>query len=95
MMRPSTQLRVRTWTDVITRAVIGLTLLGGGGFFLYLEMSHPPAHNAHVFTFAGIAVFGAFLLKPDSMLTVSKQIVVIVSPFWPFKRGETPKDGTP
>jgi hypothetical protein len=93
-MRTSTEIRVRSVTDVLTRAAIGLILLAGGGFFLYLEQTTPPTHTTHVFIYAGVAVFGAFLLKPDSMLNVAKQIVIIAGPYIPGGRraGDPPAE---
>jgi hypothetical protein len=86
MTRPSTEIRIRTAGDIITRAVVGLVLLLGGGFFLYLEQTSPPTHTTHILLYAGVAIFGAFLLKPDSMLNVAKQIVIIAGPYIPGGR---------
>ena len=79
--------------------LIGLALFLGGGYFLYLEMIAPPAHNAHVFTFAGIAVLGALIIRPDPIFAVVKQVFVIVGPYIPVIGGRragdppAPKDG--
>lgn len=85
--------------NVLT-GLIGFALFLGGGYFLYLEMSSPPAHNAHVFTFAGIALFGALIIRPDPIFAVVKQVFVIVGPYIPVIGGRragdppaTPKDG--
>lgn len=79
-------------TAFVATLIIGLALLLGGGFFLYLEMQSPPTHNAHVFTFAGIALLGALIIRPDPIFAVVKQVVVIVTPFIPVIGGRRAGD---
>ena len=83
MMRPSTEQQVVRVTTAVVTGLIGLALFLGGGFFLWTEMAHPPAHNAHVFTFAGIAVFGALIIRPDPIFAVLRQTLIIVGPYIP------------
>lgn len=64
-------------------AVIGFALFGFGGAFLYLEMKVPPTHTTHIVLFAGIAFVGALSIRPDPILMVIKQLVVVATPFIP------------
>lgn len=59
-------------------ALVGLVLLLGGGFFLWQEMHVPPSHTGHIYLFSGIALLGAFVIRPDPLFTVVKQLVVIL-----------------
>ncbi len=81
----------------ITRSVTGLSFVGTGLFFLYLEMTHPPAHTTHVFLYAVSAMLGALILNADPILDAFKKGATAAGPFIPSfgrrdydqKRGES------
>lgn len=78
----------------ILNAVMGVLLMGAGGWLLVQEIRTPPTHNGHVYTFVGIALLGALLVNPTPIITSVKQIVVIVAPIIPWSKvrqsGTTP-----
>lgn len=70
----------------VLNAVMGLLLMGAGGWLLVQEIRTPPTHNGHVYTFVGIALLGALLVNPTPIITSVKQIVVIVAPIIPWSK---------
>ena len=81
----------------IANALVGLALFAFGAFFLYREMTTPPTHNGHVYLFAGIAILGALVVRPDPIVTGLKQVIVIVGPYIPViggrRAGDPPAKG--
>lgn len=82
---------VSVWVQILN-AVIGLILLAFGGYFLYQEMQHPPTHTAHVFLFAGIAILGALVIRPDPLFAVIRQVFVLAGPYIPVIGGRRAGD---
>ncbi len=72
----------------VLQMVLGLVLLLGGGFFLWVEMRTPPTHNQHIYLFAGAAAFGAILMDPKDLLAVAKQVIATVQPLLPWNHGK-------
>jgi hypothetical protein len=68
----------------IGNAVIGLLLMGAGGFLLWQEVRVPPSHNVHIYIFASIATLGALIISPESVVTRVGKIVIIISPIIPW-----------
>ena len=83
MMRPSTEATVKSAANTLAILVVGVILLLGGLFFLYVEMEHPPTHNGHVYTFVGMAVLGALLIIPTAMFAVFQRVSVLIGPYVP------------
>lgn len=83
----------RAWSAVLT-VIVGLALFAFGGFFLVLEMKTPStAHPSHVFLFAGIAIVGALVIRPDPIFAVIKQAFIIAGPYIPqLKFGSRAED---
>lgn len=82
--------------SAILNAIVGIVLMLFGTYFLWEEMKTPPAHNAHVFLFAGIAVIGALVIRPDPIFAVIRQVFVIAGPYLPViggrRAGDPPAD---
>ena len=70
----------------ILNAVMGLVLMGFGGYLLWQEIKTPPSHNSHIYIFTGIAVLGALLINPTPIITSVKQIVVVIAPIVPWSK---------
>lgn len=76
----------------ILTAIIGLALFAFGAWFDYLEMKSPPVHTSHIVLFAAIAFIGALSIRPDPIITVIKQLVVIAAPYVPMIGGRRAND---
>ena len=72
----------------ILNAIMGLVLMAAGGWLLWAEVSHPPTHNGHVYTFVGIALLGALLINPTPIIGTVKQVVIIVLPILPWSKAQ-------
>jgi len=68
----------------IVNGLMGLALMGGGGWLVYAEVSKPPMHSAHLYVAVGIALLGALLINPTPIISSVKQVVVIVLPLVPW-----------
>lgn len=82
--RPSTGTKfTRAWNTVLT-LIVGLALFGLGAFLLVNELKTPAtAHRSHVYVFAGMAVLGAFVIRPDPLFKVVREVFVIAGPYIP------------
>ncbi len=80
--------RAQSWLN----GLIGLALFAGGGWFLFLEMKSPPTHTTHIVLFSSIAFIGALSIRPDPILMVIKQLVVIAGPYIPVIGGRRSGD---
>jgi hypothetical protein len=78
LLRPSTEQKIVGISTGLLTLLVGMALMGGGGWFLWQEMSHPPTHSPHVYLFAGIAILGAFVVRPDPLFKVVKNVFVIL-----------------
>lgn len=82
--------------SAVMNAIVGLVLMLFGTYFLWAEMKNPPVHNAHVFLFAGVAVLGALVIRPDPIFAVIKQVFIIAGPYIPMiggrRAGDPPAD---
>lgn len=91
-MRPSTEVQIKNVWTFAASLIVGVAMLAGGGFFLYLEMTSGAVHNAHVFTFAGLAVLGALVISPGPIVSSVKQVIVVVGPYLPVIGGRRKED---
>jgi hypothetical protein len=76
----------------LVNVLVGLALFAFGAFFLFLEVRTPPMHSGHVYLFAGIAILGALVIRPDPIFFALKQVVVIVGPYIPVIGGRRAGD---
>ncbi len=72
----------------IVNALMGLALMGAGGWLVYNEVSHPPTHNAHIYVYVGIAMLGALLVNPTPIIQSVKQVVVVIAPIIPWSKAQ-------
>lgn len=83
----------------LVNVLVGLALFAFGWFFLWMEQRTPPVHSGHVYLFAGIAILGALVIRPDPIFAVIKQAVIIVGPYIPIiggrRAGDPPADPKP
>lgn len=63
--------------------LLGLVLLGFGGYLLWLEMQKDAPHSGHVYLMAGIMAFGCLLMVPTYIGEGLKAVVVVVGPYLP------------
>jgi hypothetical protein len=75
----------------IQASVVGVALSGASGFFLYAEMTSPPAHSGHIYLFAGGIFLGALVMAPALIISPLKQLSDVVGPYLPWGK----KDAAP
>lgn len=69
--------------------LLGVILLGFGGYLLWLEMQKAAPHTPHVYLTAGIMVLGALLIAPTAIgqgLTVVVNAATAILPVLPGGR---------
>lgn len=81
--------------------LVGLILIAGGFFFLYLEMHEgiKEAHTNHIYVFAGMIGLGCLAIAPKILVSAIRGVVDAVSPIVPKinfgrRKGDTTESPT-
>ena len=72
----------------ILNTVIGLAFVAGGCWLVYAEVSVPPISSPHLYLGVGLAIFGAILINPTTILGTAKQVIVVLLPALPWAKAQ-------
>lgn len=77
-LRPSTAAKIEAAGATLVHVIVGLILMGLGGFVVVYQITHPPHSDKIILGGAALCVLGALLMP--TIFPVFKQIVVLVFP---------------
>lgn len=65
--------------------LVGLVLIAGGFFFLYMEMHEgvKDAHSTHIYVFTGMIGLGSLAIAPKLLVSAIRGVVDAVAPVLP------------